>query len=106
MFDRWGNKVIVGWAHHEIVWVEAALCLPPAQQIDAYLDIGELTGRGAQAVRRMAQHILDRRRLAESIKEAERQAVRDAARVRHYVPVVMPSELRRPTKAQLMGRRA
>ncbi len=45
MIDRWGNSVRVGWAAHEILWLEAAMSLPVLDRPAAYKDISELTGR-------------------------------------------------------------
>jgi hypothetical protein len=110
MLDRFGDRIRVGWSAHEFLWVEAALSLPPEKQTDAWLDIAEMTGRGAVAVRAMANKILARRRLTEEFQEADRRAIRStvvgaAARYLRR-PVTLPSDLRQPTKAQLMGARA
>jgi hypothetical protein len=106
MLDRWGKSIQVGWAEHEMLWIEAALMLPPEKQTDAFLDIGELTCRGARAVRDKAMDILERRRFAEARAAADRAALKALARSRYIPPVLMPSALRKPSLAQLMGRRA
>lgn len=94
MKDRYGNRIMVAWAPHHILWIEAALTLPTQEKLAAFQDIAEMTGRSFVAVRQRAS------RLSMGMDEAKRRAV-----VRPPVrPVVlMPSELRQLTVQELMG---
>lgn len=97
MIDRYGKKVSIYWAEHELEWVRAAMTLPFRERQEAYRDISAMTTRPLQAVR-------DR---ATTIKTQEkRYAARMEKRVSApSVPKVClpPSQLRPPTMAQLMG---
>lgn len=57
MKDRFGKPVLVAWAAHEILWLEAALSLPKAERIAAYVDISSMTGRSIGAISGMASKI-------------------------------------------------
>lgn len=64
MLDRFGHRVSVGWPAHHILWIEAAMTLPHAERIDAFNEIGEMTGRGYAAVYHQSTEILRRREAA------------------------------------------
>ena len=61
--DRFGHDVILGWAAHEILWLEAALTLDVVERAEAYHDISEMTGRSVQAIRKKASTIQDEHRM-------------------------------------------
>lgn len=111
-FDRWGKPLILGWWPHELIWIDAALCLPSSEYRAALRDIGDLTGRGIRAVEQKAHSIVVARR-----KEAAKEEARQVLVAERCQPVtgparpltmadLPPSTIRRPTKAQLMGGRA
>jgi hypothetical protein len=57
VIDRHGKRVYVGWAEHEVLWLEAALTLPRDQQYAAFHDIAEMRGSTFATVARQAGHI-------------------------------------------------
>lgn len=97
MIDHWGNSIRVGWAAHELVWVEAALSLPTQDRREAYKDIASMSGRSYDAIRRMAVQL----------RAAQRRALEAMQRpVRVRLPATLPpTTIKPPTLAQLMGRR-
>lgn len=106
MLDRYGNRVLVGWALHELIWIEAALSLPSrALRAAAYEDIADLSGRGVLAVRDKANHMAALFRLASEAEQTARRILVAERSVRR-APVTLPSDLRQPTMAQKMGARA
>jgi hypothetical protein len=54
MLDRFGKPIRVGWAIHEILWIEAALTLPRAERLAAFEDIASMTGRTVAGVQTRA----------------------------------------------------
>lgn len=97
MIDRYGHRIAVGWPEHHLEWIRAALTLDMKAKKAAFHDIAEMTGRGFKAVRARAYCInaLDRRHAAAHLR---RTVMR--------LPTAWslpPSELRQPTKQQLMG---
>lgn len=45
MMDRFGDPIVIGWADHQLVWLEAAFSLPRADRALALNDVADLTGR-------------------------------------------------------------
>lgn len=104
MLDRFGKRVFVGWAEHEIIWLKAAMTMTP-RSTDDLRDIAEMTGRSLSAVRtKMAKLEAEgmERRTAEMLKQ--RSAV--AGSCATSTPSVIPSGIRPLTRAQLMRGRA
>jgi hypothetical protein len=96
MMTRFGQKnIFVGWAHHELIWVEAALTLDLAERRKAFHDIAALTTRSVDQVRGKARQLRDQKRRAAM---AQRTVMRLPA---HWQ--LGPSQLKQPTKLQLMG---
>ena len=97
MIDRWGNTIRVGWAAHEMIWVEASLELPTQQRREAYKDIADMSGRSYEVVRKMAVQL----------RAARLRALEAMQRpVRMRLPVSLPpSQIKPPSLSQLMGRR-
>lgn len=105
MIDRFGNALRVGWLEHEILWLEAAISLPFFQRQEAYREIAELTGRPETAVRYRAGQLKAAQERAKAVLVPARPAVWSAKRR----AACLPTELRAPTKEQLMagnGRRS
>ena len=57
MKDRFGNKVIVGWPPHHLIYIEAALTLPHRERVEAYHDIADMTGRTYATVQKRAERM-------------------------------------------------
>lgn len=57
MLDRFGKRVVVGWAEHEVLWLKAAMTLPRIERWEAFQDISDLTGRTFAAVTYQAQRL-------------------------------------------------
>ena len=99
MIDRFGRRISVGWPEHHLEWIRAALTLDWKERQEAYRDISELTGRGIKAVR-------DR---AKVMKDMEKRHLLAAQRRVMRLPAwwsLPPSQLRKPSMAQLMAGRA
>lgn len=97
MKDRFGQDVLVCWAEHELEWVDAANTLEITERRAAFHEIAALSGRSYEAVRRFAYSMRERdRRHAKAWVEKKKLA----APTNNSLP---PSELRQPTRAQLMG---
>lgn len=45
MIDCHNKRIYVGWAEHEILWLQAAMVLPLSERSAAYQDIADMTGR-------------------------------------------------------------
>lgn len=106
MKDRWGNQIQVGWAEHEILWVKAAIKLPRDERIEAFQDIAAMTGRTEFAVRDKAMVIRAKQRDDAAILAAQTpRRLFVATKHTRYgpKPILMPSHLRPPSKAKLMG---
>jgi hypothetical protein len=110
MIDHEGSEVVVGWADHEIVWLEAALTLPKNERAAAFQDIAELTGRTFCAVRSKSYWMNERKRLARLRMDVERNrkpmAIITWSPGSGRRPKLPPSELAPLSKARLMGARA
>lgn len=102
MIDRYGNNVVVAWAPHEILWVEAAMTLPLEERNEAFGDICAMSGRSFGSVRAQAYHIAYKKRKAAAV-EAEMAAHRIA--VRPPAPPLAPSKII-VSRAQLMAGRS
>lgn len=105
MIDRFGKTINIAWSEHEALWVEAAMSLPPDQRAAAYRDISELTGRTRDQIWAKAAKIRDAAWGEPEIK-APVAIWRPFVRGEYRRPAALPSELRQPSKAQLMGARA
>lgn len=105
MIDRHGNKVYVGWSRHEMLWLRAAISLPQAERMAAFRDISDLTGRPLSAIQDKATRVRQQDRLvaASRLVPAEPRRVVIPYRAATRGPRLMPSQLRQPTRAQLMG---
>lgn len=68
MKDRFGNRIDVGWAVHEEIWVEAALTLPKNMRTAAYQDIADMTGRSLGCVRFKAGNLASEQRLEAALR--------------------------------------
>lgn len=97
MIDRFGQKISVYWAEHELLWVRAALTLDFKERQNAYRDIAFLTTRTLDQVRRRAKYIKDQDR-----RQAQAATLHNVTRAL-AVAQLPPSQLRAPTMAQLMG---
>lgn len=96
MIDRYGNRIHVGWAEHEILWLRAAICLERQERLNAYRDISAMTGRTIESVRAQAAKIYP------FPLSGSRTALVICPRpMRRPTPFV--SEIKPPTKLQLMG---
>jgi hypothetical protein len=98
--DRYGNKIQLGWAAHELLWVEAAMTLFVEERPDAFRDIAAMSGRSYSAVRTKAYGLALQRR---------RDAAIDAAiakRRRKAGVYLDPSMIAWPTASEKMVRRA
>lgn len=100
--SRFGYEVVVAWAPHEILWVEAAITLPLEERNEAFGDICAMSGRSFGSVRAQGYHIAYKKRKAVAI-ETEIAACR--AVVRQPAPPLPPSTIV-PTRAQLMAGRS
>lgn len=97
MKDRFGQSILIGWADHEIEWVEAANTLCREQRKLAYRDIAELTGRTVEAVRRYASHLRWR-----DVRQV--RAIRKRLPAPPQKPIAYPpSQIAPPSKSRLMG---
>jgi hypothetical protein len=99
VIDRFGNRVSVAWPEHHLIMIEAALTLPFQERQDAFRDIAEITTRTLPQVRNRAYEIS---------RQAQRQSQAHKRRVVMRLPAhwqLGPSQLKQPTKLQLMGRR-
>lgn len=90
----------IGWALHELLWLEAAMSLNVSEREAAFHDIASMTGRAFSAVRTKAyDHFAD-------ILDA-RAFLRDMARKRgRAVAALNPSCIAPPSRSRLMGSRA
>ena len=98
MKDRFGRTIYMGWAEHELLWIEAALTLSRNDRTAAFNDVAEMTGRTMRAIRFQAQRIRKRDEKHAAAVAVKKQRVQTPA---HWM--LGPSQLRQPTKAQLMG---
>lgn len=110
-FNRWGKPIIMGWWPHELIWIDAALCLPSSEYRSALRDIADLTGRGIQAVEQKAHSIVVERRKAAAKEEARRILVAERCQpvtgpARPLAAPMPPSTITPPSRARLMGGRA
>lgn len=103
MIDRHGNIIRVAWAKHEMEWLHAAVTLPLIQRMAAFHDISDLTGRSFRQVQSQASRL--RCKLVWAALPVEATARRIMAPIYNYrtAPKALPSDLRQPTRAQLMG---
>ena len=97
MKDRFGRTIYMGWAEHELLWIEAALTLPRDERTAAFMDISEITGRTMMAIRFQAKRIR-KRDAKHAAAIAKKQRIKTPA---HWT--LGPSQLRQPSMAQLMG---
>lgn len=100
MIDRFRQKINVGWAEHEDLWLEAANTLNRRERLMALRDIAALTGRAHASVLSRAS------RMRWQKKRQEESAVR---RVVMRLPShwnLGPSAIAPPSKDRLMGGRA
>lgn len=99
MIDQFGNKIRIGWAAHETLWVEAAMTLPRSERKAAFYDIAEMTGRSFCAIQSRAEKLA-----ADERDRKIREMIAERAR---FTASVIPSSGIRPlTRAQLMRGRA
>lgn len=100
MIDRHGNRIDIGWAPHEILWLEAALTLRMTERMPAYQDIAEMTGRSVRAIQAKATGII-----ADSRATARRIMV--AGPADNHAWLKFPaSQITPPSKAMLTAGRA
>jgi hypothetical protein len=101
MIDRHGRPICIGYARHELIWIEAALSLPRIERRAALQDIADMTGRGYENIRAMAA------RMDNALEEQARNARRIVvpARAMPKPRALAPSALSQPTRAHLMGAR-
>lgn len=106
MIDRFGRSIYVGWAAHEIIWLQSAMTLPHGERQNAYRDIASMSGRSFIAVKAQAasMRLNDRRLLAKADAEIlrNRTVLVPAKTTKGPAPFC---EIRQPTKAQLMAGR-
>lgn len=105
MISRYGQPIRVYWADFEVEWIEAANTLDRAERLSAIRDISSMTGRPYEQVRDFAARRREqewRQRAALQRRPAQRKLVMHLPR-EWTLP---PSELRQPTKKQLMAGRA
>lgn len=57
MIDRFGKPIRVGWAPHELLYIEAALTFRASERSSAYQDIADMTGRSLIAIRAKAENM-------------------------------------------------
>jgi 2-polyprenyl-6-methoxyphenol hydroxylase-like FAD-dependent oxidoreductase len=103
MIDRFGDPIRVGWPEYQILWLRAALDLPKPERAAAFQDIADMTGRTLSAVRDRAY--LEAWRMRERAERCRRPMVPARAFPCPQRSRFIPSELKQPTKAQLMGAR-
>lgn len=99
MLDRFGNKIIITWAPHEILWLEVAIMSgrPGLQQLY------ELSGRTISASRAMAGRLGISKRSMLARLQAERLARKAAQAIIHAkLPELPVPATRRLTSAELM----
>jgi hypothetical protein len=98
------------WRPHELIWIEAALEMKGQERIFAFRDIASMSRRLQIDVEKMANHIEAKRRHMLTLLDWARTQVRAVPasyRAGRRAPIHMaPSELKRPTKSQLMSGRA
>jgi hypothetical protein len=100
MIDRFGQKINVGWAAHEDLWLEAANTLDRRERLQALHDIAALTGRAHTSVLARAARMRENdRRQAEAAMR--KQIIRLPAEWSLGPLIIAP-----PSKARLMGTRA
>ncbi len=100
--DRFGNKILSGWAAHEILYLKAAMELPRRERFDAFSDIAGITGRTVSAVQSKA-YALHSRAL---VTWAESANIVVAGRQAQGRPTPDTWILNQPTRAMLMAGRA
>jgi ribonuclease D len=71
MIDRWGVPIYVGWADHEIIWVQAAMTLDHGERLEAYQDIASMTGRTFKAVKQKVSDMRESDRRLRAKADAE-----------------------------------
>ena len=94
MFDRFGDPIRVGWAEHELLWIDAAMTLPRGERFRAFEDIASLTGRTVANIQSYAY-----RRRAAFLAPSEPRVVM----VPGPAPFGPVPAFRGPTKAQMMA---
>lgn len=96
------------WEAHELVWLTAAMQMVGQERIFAVRDISAMTGRMAIVIEdKLALMEMERAAALVLLQYARIQSLRAAAgrrepRVQVKLP---PSQLKQPTKAQMMARR-
>lgn len=101
MIDRFGKKIVVGFAAHEILWIEAALTLPEHERLSAFQDIAGMTGRDLTTIIRKSIFV---QRMAIKVDEA-RFIRENRERIRQRIALSnlpAPSIIRKPSEKLLM----
>lgn len=104
MIDRFGKPIYVGWQEHEMIWLDVAISLCRKERNAAFREIAEMSGRRVESVRVMAYAHMARR-LRDSEMASRSRTVLVAPHREQHRPRIMESELRGPTRSQLMGAR-
>ena len=107
MIDRFGNEVLVAWADHEVIWIEAALTLPIHKRKDAFRDIAYMCARTFQSVERKAYAI--RRAQIERHRARVKAGIQTRGIItRSYVErrAALPSMIAQPSRERLMAGRS
>ena len=98
--DRFGQRVDIAYAAHEILWIEAANTLDPHERACCFGQIASLTGRSIANIRDKANSL--RKEAIQKAYEANREAPTRRVMV-SASPTTHPSTITGPTKARLMA---
>jgi hypothetical protein len=80
MIGRDGKFIMVGWAEHEIHWLQAAMTLKGLERLEAYRDISAMTGRPVSALCAKVDWLRAKARQDAIVAEARARRVMIAAR--------------------------
>lgn len=104
MIDRHGKPISVAYAEHELIWIRAAIRLPRDDRTEAFQDIAAMTGRTEFHIRAKATEIRAKQRAtSEMLSHAKPRRSLVPFRATFHPPRALPSDLRQPSRAQLMG---
>jgi hypothetical protein len=102
MIDRYGIPIYIGWADHEVIWLQAAMTLDHGERLEAYQDIASMSGRTFKAVKQKASDMResDRRLRAKADAEVlQNRTILVPARIHHRPSAI----LRNPTPGKGIG---
>lgn len=103
MIDRHGQKVNIGWAEHEDLWLEAANTLDRLERHSALRDIAAMTGRKYEYVLARAARMRAQERRQAEAAYLQRQPLR--APVKPRPDYVASSTIAPPSRERLMAGR-